>query len=236
MKSIDKQVHFRMFFLITSPKLTDKAIKMFHTGAIPLQYQINGVGTASSEMMDILGLGSADKSILITVLPKHFADIMLKKVKKELKLGTTNSGIAFTMPLTGANSQLFKMLDQMDKEEADGSEKKEEAMMAEVKHSLIITAVNQGYSEAVMDAARAAGARGGTVVHSRRLGDMEALGFWGFSVQEEKEMVFIVANKAHKLEIMQAIGEKCGLHSEAKGLVVSLPIDSVIGIEVEDEE
>jgi len=102
---------------------------------------------------------------------------------------------------------------------------------------LIITVVNQGYSEAVMDAARKAGARGGTVVHSRRLGDdTEVLGFWGFSIQEEKEMVFIVANKAHKLDIMKAIGENCGLHSDAKGLVASLPIDSVIGIDQEEEE
>lgn len=236
MNPIGKQVHFRMFFLITSPKLTDKAIKMFHTRSIPLQYQINGVGTASSEMMDILGLGTPDKSILITMLPKHFADSMMKKVKKELKLGMANSGIAFTMPLTGVNSQLYKMLEQMEEEGTHPQVKKEETTMSEMKNSLIITVVNQGYSEAVMDAARTAGARGGTVVHSRRLGDTEALGFWGFSIQEEKEMVFIVASKAHKLDIMKAIGEKCGLHSEAKGLVTSVPIDSVIGIEDDEDE
>lgn len=232
-----KQIHLRMFFLITSPKLTNKAIKLFHTETIPLQYQINGVGTASSEMMDILGLGTPDKSILITMLPKHFADHMMKKVKKELKLGMANSGIAFTIPLTGVNSQLYRMLEQMESEDKQSPEKKEETTMAEMKNSLIITVVNQGYSEAVMDAARKAGARGGTVVHSRRLGDdTEVLGFWGFSIQEEKEMVFIVANKAHKLDIMKAIGEKCGLHSDAKGLVTSLPIDSVIGIDQEEEE
>ncbi len=232
-----KQIHLRMFFLITSPKLTNKAIKLFHTETIPLQYQINGVGTASSEMMDILGLGTPDKSILITMLPKRFADHMMKKVKKELKLGMANSGIAFTIPLTGVNSQLYRMLEQMESEDKQSPEKKEETRMAEMKNSLIITVVNQGYSEAVMDAARKAGARGGTVVHSRRLGDdTEVLGFWGFSIQEEKEMVFIVANKAHKLDIMKAIGEKCGLHSDAKGLVTSLPIDSVIGIDQEEEE
>ena len=30
--------------------------------------------------------------------------------------------------------------------------------------------------------------------------------------------------------IMRAIGEHCGMHSEAKGLVTSLPIDSVMGL------
>ena len=232
----DKQVRFRIFFLITSPKLANKAIKLFHTGAIPVQYQLNGTGTASSEMMDILGLGSPDKSVLITILPKIFADKMLKKVKKELKLGTANSGIAFTMPLSGVNNLIYRMLEQFEKEELKELKKKEEAVMGEVRHSLIATVVNQGYSEAVMDAARKAGAGGGTVVHSRRLGDTEAMSFWGLSIQEEKEIVFIVAGKEHKLKIMQAIGEKCGVHSEAKGLVISLPIDNVIGIEDDEEE
>ena len=123
-----------------------------------------------------------------------------------------------------------------EKEELKELKKKEEAVMGEVRHSLIAAVVNQGYSEAVMDAARKAGAGGGTVVHSRRLGDTEAMSFWGLSIQEEKEIVFIVAGKEHKLKIMQAIGEKCGVHSEAKGLVVSLPIDNVIGIEDDEEE
>ncbi|MGN0305081.1 MAG: hypothetical protein ACI4D2_02885 [Lachnospiraceae bacterium] len=230
----DRQVQFRVFFLITSPKLADKAIKLFHTGSIPVQYQINGVGTASSEMMDILGLGSPDKSIIITALPRIFADKMLKKVKKELKLGTINSGIAFTMPLSGVNNLLFRMLEKFNGEGTEELKKKEVGVVGDIKHSLIAAVVNQGYSEAVMDAAREAGAGGGTVIHSRRLGDTEAMSFWGLSIQEEKEIVFIVADKEHKLKIMQAIGEKCGVHSEAKGLVVSLPIDSVIGIE--DEE
>lgn len=234
----DKQIHFRVLILITSPKLADKAIKLFHTGAIPIQYQLNGVGTASSEMMDILGLGSPDKSLIITILPKAFADKLLKKIKKELKLATTNSGIAFTMPLSGVNNLLFRMLEQFsqNEEEVELKKKGEEMIMGEIKYSLVAAVVNQGYSETVMDAARQVGAGGGTVVHSRRLGDTEAMSFWGLSIQEEKEIVFIVAGKEQKLKIMQAIGEKCGIHSEAKGVVISLPIDSVIGIVEEDGE
>ena len=90
---------------------------------------------------------------------------------------------------------------------------------------------DRGYSEEVMEAARSAGAGGGTVVHSRRIGNKEAMCFWGMSIQEEKEMLFIVAENESKLKIMQAIGDKCGMHSDAKGIVLSLPIDTVIGME-----
>ena len=58
----------------------------------------------------------------------------------------------------------------------------------------------------------------------------EATGFWGLSVQEEKEIVLILADHEKKTAIMRAVSEKYGMHSEAKGLVLSLPIDSVMGI------
>ena len=57
------------------------------------------------------------------------------------------------------------------------------------------------------------------------------MSLWGMSIQEEKEMIFIVAEKESKRNIMQAIGEKCGIHSEAEGIVVSLPIESVLGFD-----
>lgn len=46
-------------------------------------------------------------------------------------------------------------------------------------------------------------------------------------------MIFIITDSENKLKIMQEIGEKCGIHSEAKGIVVSLPIDAVLGFEAE---
>lgn len=102
--------------------------------------------------------------------------------------------------------------------------------MAEVKYVLIAAIVDRGFNNEVMDAARAAGAGGGTVIHSRSIDSEEATGFWGLSVQEEKEIVLILAEAENKMNIMRAISEKCGMRSEAKGLVMSLPIDSVMGI------
>lgn len=103
--------------------------------------------------------------------------------------------------------------------------------MEEAKNVLIAAIVNQGYSEAVMDAARANGAGGGTVLHSRSVSNEQIMSFWGLGVQEEKEIVLIVSENENKLKIMQSISEKCGVRSEAKGIIVSIPIDNVIGLE-----
>lgn len=220
---------FRILVLITNPKLAKKATKLFTDGAIPMHYKLHVMGTASSEMMDILGLGSIDKTLLISVLPKRFADEMLRKLRKALKIGTPDSGIAFTMPISGANNYIVRMLSQISKEAAKAMERKEETM-AQLKHVVIASIVNQGYSEEVMNAARAAGASGGSILHSRRVGNEKATEFWGFSVQEEKEIILIIANAENKLAIMQAISDACGIRSDAKGIVVSLPIDAVIGL------
>ena len=103
--------------------------------------------------------------------------------------------------------------------------------MSENKYYMIMAIVNQGFSGAVMEAARPVGASGGTVFHSRRIGTEEAMKFWKISVQEERECVLILAKKEDKLSIMQAIGRKCGVQSEAQGIVLSLPVDESIGLD-----
>ena len=234
MKPEKQNSSFRILMLITNPQLAKKAAKLFADGAMPMHYKLHAMGTASSEMMDILGLGSIGKHLLVSILPKPFADEMLRKLRKALKIGTTDSGIAFTMPISGANNYIVRMLGQIGGKEKETAERKEKTTMAELKHVMIASIVNQGYSEEVMNAARAAGAAGGSVLHSRLVENEQATEFWGLSVQEEKEIILILANAENKLAIMQAISDSCGIRSDAKGIVVSLPIDAVIGLN--DEE
>lgn len=102
--------------------------------------------------------------------------------------------------------------------------------MTETAHVLIAAIVNRGYSGEVMDAAKLAGATGGTIISSRRIGSEDIPGFWGLSIQDEKEIVMILSNSDNKLPIMQKIGERCGMRSKAECVVMSMPVDSVIGI------
>jgi len=68
------------------------------------------------------------------------------------------------------------------------------------------------------------------VIHAKGTGMEAAQKFLGFSLASEKEIVLMVVTAENKNEIMRAVSNACGLHSEAKGLVLSLPIDSVMGI------
>ena len=230
MTSENKQPAFSFLCLVAAPRLVERAIKLLEEAHVPIQYQSHAQGTASSEMMDMLGLGSVDKMVLISMMPKGFAGKMLMKLKRELHLGRTNSGIAFTISLTGSNAAIVKLIERLQPEGSDSLMERKRDSMKENEYRMIMAFVDQGCSEELMSAARSAGATGGTVFHSRRVGHEDTLRFWGVTIQAEREIVIILAPKEDKVPIMKAINEPCGVRSEAHGVVVSLPVDSVAGL------
>lgn len=104
--------------------------------------------------------------------------------------------------------------------------------MKDTVYELIIAIANQGYIELVMDAARGAGAYGGTVIHAKGTGMEQAEKFMGVSLAAEKEMIFIVAKKEQKNLIMKAVMEQAGLTTKAKAVVFSLPVTDTAGLKL----
>lgn len=99
-----------------------------------------------------------------------------------------------------------------------------------MRHELILTIINRGFADLVMDAAKAAGASGGTVVHARGTGVHEAEKFFGIIVQPEKELVLILTEREKKNDIMTAICKHADLKVAGNGICFSLPVDQVMGL------
>ncbi len=217
----------RLLLLIGSQKLGKKAEKLLKDAGVPVQYHVFARGTVSDDIKDIMGIGSTDKSLIVSVAPREISGLLLKEMRKKLYLGTPNTGVAFTVPLTGATKRIVSHMEDVAKKST--IEKKGDEM--EIKYSMVMAFVNQGFSEEVMSAARQAGAGGGTVFHSRRVGNEDSLHLFGISVQPEREIVMILAPKESKRAIMEAINSSCGTHTPADGTVVSIPVDMVEGLE-----
>ena len=100
---------------------------------------------------------------------------------------------------------------------------------------MLITVCNQGYSETVMDAARAVGAPGGTVIHAKGTGADKAEKFLGFSLATEKDMIFIVSKTGEKNAIMDAIISRAGTSTKAGAIVFSLPVTDTAGLRLIDD-
>ncbi len=102
--------------------------------------------------------------------------------------------------------------------------------MNKSKHELVLCIVNAGFSEAVMDAAKEAGARGGTVIHARGTANREAEQFFNITIQPDKELVMILVSSEIKDNVLHALYQGVGLKTAGQGIAFSLPVDDVVGL------
>ena len=98
------------------------------------------------------------------------------------------------------------------------------------KHRMILCIVNAGFSEAVMDAAREAGATGGTVMRGRGTANQEAEKLFNIAIQPEKEIVMILAEKKITEDVLKSVNDSVGLNTAGQGIAFALPVNRVIGI------
>ena len=100
----------------------------------------------------------------------------------------------------------------------------------ENQFEMVFAIVNSGYTEEVMDAVKACGATGGTILNARGTANTEIEKFFGISISSEKELVMIIISKSIKENVLKAIYEKVGLNTPGQGIAFTVPVDDVVGI------
>ena len=204
-----------------------KLHKLYRENQVFISLRCEGSGTATSEIMDILGLGSSEKDILISTAPVSTARALLERLDDDLRGAVPGSGIAFTIPLTAVNNLLAAFINLTTKTDRDSGGDTD--MENSVKSSLILVTVNQGFTDVVMDTARKAGARGGTIIRARWAGDESFAQSRGITtLQAEKEMIFIVVPKEMRNAVMEAVNTQHGLQSEAGAMVSAVAIEQLV--------
>mgnify|MGYP002625488494 CR=1 FL=1 len=229
MNKRDTAWRISLLVLIINPRTAKKVEKAILEEKVPIACFLHGFGTNATDMEDVFGLEMPIKGLCMAPLPKVTAERVMKKLHRVLELGRNDSGIAFTIPIDGANALTLDMMEHLDTDHAK-NKRSDSAMLADVRYTMITALINRGYYDEVMKAAREEGAFGGTIVHCRYAGDEEILTPFGVEFSEEKEMVLIVAEKELAGDIMSAISRECGMKTEAQGVVWSMPIDDVVGI------
>ena len=187
-----------------------------------------GNGTASSEMLDYFGMESREKIVIFTVVTWESWRHVKGQMEQKLNIDVPGTGISFLIPVSsvGGGKALRYLLAGQE------YEKEEESELKNTEYELLIVISNYGYNNLVMEAAREAGAGGGTVVHARGTGRERAEKFFGVTLAEEKELTFIVTRTEKKNEIMKAIMEKAGMESKAKSILFSLPVTETAGLRI----
>ena len=218
----------KLYLMVTivDRKIGKKYQSLYKENEHYVMFSSLGFGTAASEILNYLGLEATEKAVIFSVQEEEKWLHIKKQLPRKLRIDAPGGGIAFIIPLSsiGGKKSLQFLLEKQN------YQKEEESTLKDTVHELIIVIANQGNIELVMDAARGAGAYGGTVIHARGTGMEKAEQFLGFSLASEKEMIFIVAQKEQKNNIMKAIMENAGSDSRAKSIVFSLPVTDTAGL------
>ena len=207
---------------IIHPEMSAKMDAICERLELPISLRLLGHGTATGDMLDLLGLRSHEYHILLTVADKARTADLIDEARRQLYIDAPGHGIIVATAIKSVGGG--KTLSYLSQDRpSDGTPE------FNYNYEIILAIANEGYTDVVMDAARAAGARGGTVLHGKGTGSKDAEKFFKVSIASEKEVILIVAKASEKTAIMQSIITRAGVGTDAGAIAISLPVTDVAG-------
>ena len=231
-----------LLFFIVDWSVFNLIFSMFDEEKVPVYFISKARGTATSDVLDILGIGANEKAVITCLVQPEKILALLKGVRKKLGSKKPGAGIAFTVPLSAINNPILQAFNHAEENKTgveQGAPRKEPAPAlspsSDFPNALLYSIINRGYSDEFMNTARKAGATGGTILHARAKTDEGVSRFFGILVQEERDVILMLTSRDKKKAIMQAISEAHGLDSKTQGLILSLPVDKAVSLSFEQD-
>src|SRR5699024_1036009 len=197
-----------------------------------------GEGFRLNEKMRILGIPvERERAIILTLVSDEIFDEDRRAIIDSVNLNKPRQGIGFvidTKKIAGINHLLG-----WHGEEGDATDEEGVDIMGEeqnVLYDLIITIVNRGDSEKVVDATGKAGAEGGTILHGRGTGVREKAQLFNIMIEPEKEVILTLIQRHKTQEVLKTINEDAELKKPGKGIAFVLEVESTVGISHEVNE
>ena len=179
----------------------DAAMAAARKAGAPGGTVLMGRGTAQSKWLRILGLDDVEKELLYTLLPASLVRPVMNAIRIASALFRTR-GTLFPIDVLEAfrrhDSTLVAPSQTQEDTMSDNSPEQS-------GYELLSVIVNHGSADQVMDAARSAGATGGTVIHARGTARPDDASFFGITIVPEKELVMILAPKDKSARIMESV-------------------------------
>ena len=232
MKTTAEEKRVELLVGITNPEDEIKLADIINQKTTALHFSGVGYGTARQNYLAYFGLGEINKRVTMSLIPAAHSREVLSAIGHGLKLYLVGRGIAFTVPLSGISNIIGDaIISGVEKSNTPLSRpnnkgKKEKKAM----HELVISVVNRKYTDAAIEAARAAGATGATVFHTKSIGNSKAEQKIGTTFEPETDSVFFLTTIEYKQRIMEAIRDAAGLKTEGGAVIFSLPVDDLVGI------
>ena len=209
---------------VVNPGVMERVCDISAALDLPQTVTLLGHGTAAKSMLDLLGIESTEKRIIMTVANPEKTKQFIREMRQQLYIGIPGHGIVVAVPIKSVGGgKTLAYLNNGEQQPARYTPELND------KYELIVIVANEGRTDQVMNAARAAGATGGTVLHGKGTGSQNPQKFYNVSIAAEKEVILMVAQSDRKAAIMQSILHQAGPDSEAGAILFSLPVSEVAG-------
>lgn len=104
-----------------------------------------------------------------------------------------------------------------------------------MRFKVILASVKPAITDTVVDAAKAAGATGATIIPARGTGIHEARTFFGLTLEAQTDIIMLLVEEHIVQGILDAIAEAGEFKKPGTGIAFVLPVEQVIGLESQIE-
>ncbi|MFC5712601.1 P-II family nitrogen regulator [Thalassorhabdus alkalitolerans] len=196
-------------------------------------------GTGIHEKNNILGItNEPEKEVVLILIEDEKEEETLNRIVPAGKLDRPGYGISFVLPTKGIGGIVHlmdKLQDGQKNPEREGErivneDTGKEYLESSIHYDLIVSIVNKGQSEKVVDASWEAGAEGGTILNGRGTGIHEKAKLFSIPIEPEKEVILTLIDRNKTEQVLTAITEKAELDKPGKGIAFVLGVDKTVGI------
>ncbi|NLO38271.1 MAG: P-II family nitrogen regulator [Ruminiclostridium sp.] len=221
----------KMLTLILSENQSHKCIRLAKEKGLRGGMITIGRGTVKSTVLNLLGIKSQKREVIHFLLKSEQAEEMLEYFNEELQLKVHGHGIAYTSSVLHAIGLPGQ---DTGKQDAINTAQCVEGKSMFKKLTVI---VERGLSDDVMDIAREAGVRGGTILHGRGASAEIATTLFGMEIEPEKELIIMLTPGALVDKVVTALSDALNLNEPGKGILFIEPILETRGLlEMNDKE
>ncbi len=224
-----------MFLLISIIKKSEAELftNFFLSHDVAPMYSTICQGAAHQSKLELFGLEKSEKVLIQSIVPECKVKMLMCRLTREMKIDLPDKGIAIAIPLSSIASRKVyeRILTTIHEDDIQDTSKYDNERKQVME--LIVAICAKGNTDEIMKLAREAGATGGTIVKAKGTARAGTDKFFGMSISDEKEILYIVAKAEDKSNIMKAIAGYTYAEN-AHPVAFSLPITESAGFRLMD--